>query len=64
MELVDELIKAIDIPGAVACTVPEVQKWKRPEESWLKVNCDGALNSQEKLNLSDCAGSYWWLCGG
>jgi hypothetical protein len=45
MELVDELIKAIDIPGAVACTVPEVQKWKRPEESWLKLNCDGALNS-------------------
>jgi hypothetical protein len=36
---VDELIKAIDIPlpGPVARIVPEVQKWKRPEESWLKI---------------------------
>jgi hypothetical protein len=51
IELVDELIKAIDIPlpGPVARTVPEVQKWKRPEESWLKLNCDGALNFQEKV---------------
>jgi hypothetical protein len=51
MELVDVLIKAIDIPlpGTVARAVPEVQKWKRPGESWLKLNCDGALNSQEKM---------------
>jgi hypothetical protein len=46
MDLVDELIKSLEIP----CTrewAPagvEVQKWLKPDQGWVKLNCDGALD--------------------
>jgi hypothetical protein len=41
----------------------EVPKWKRPDQSWLKLNCDGALNTQENVVgagvvVSDHAGVF------
>ena len=49
MELVNELITSLEIPpkSVMNRTLWEVQKWVRPEEGWVKLNCDSTLNSQD-----------------
>jgi hypothetical protein len=40
--------------------------WKRPQEGWVKLNCDGAY--KDSLGLAGCGGLIWnsngrWLKG-
>jgi hypothetical protein len=65
MDLVDEPIKAIEIPKEEKASGvrPEVQKWKRPEHNWMKLNCDGALDFNSKaagagMVARDCTGAF------
>jgi hypothetical protein len=46
MDLVDELIKSLEIPSAPVTTPAStgVPKWSKPDHGWLKLNCDGALD--------------------
>jgi hypothetical protein len=47
MDLVDELIKAIDIMQSQIGT--RGAKWAQPEHSWIKLNFDGALKVQQNV---------------
>jgi ribonuclease HI len=46
MDLVDELIKSLEIPSAPVTTPAStgVPKWLKPDHGWLKLNCDGAVD--------------------
>lgn len=45
VELVEELLKALEVPALSNVVVPtEVPRWKPPEAGWIKVNTDGAVD--------------------
>jgi hypothetical protein len=44
VELVDEVIRALEIPPEQAQTERVRQVWKPPDQGWIKLNTDGAID--------------------
>ena len=52
MQLIQELVRALDIPAVEEQQVKTQPKWDPPSVGWIKVNTDGAVGCAQK-----CAGT-------
>lgn len=48
VELVDELIKSMNIPSPARAATVSTLVWRPPAHGWTKMNTDGALNQSER----------------
>lgn len=46
MEIIDEIIKSLDLPVLDSVSHPQgTQRWKPPKEGWIMINSDGPVCS-------------------